>query len=47
MEFIGMDTDFVACYLSFRYIDLDMPELPRVCIYDVKNMNLFKCVDCS
>ena len=43
--FIGTDIDYVIWFSPYKHFDSDMPELPTVCIYDVKNMNLSECID--
>lgn len=43
--FIGTDIDYVIWFSPYKHFDSDMPELPTVCVYDVKNMNLSECID--
>lgn len=40
--FKGTDIDYLVWYTPFKHFESDMPELPTVCIYDVKKMDLFE-----
>lgn len=42
---IGTDIDYVIWFSPYMHFDSDMAELPTVCIYDAKNMNLSECMD--
>lgn len=41
--FVGTDIDYVIWFSPFKHFESDMPELPTVCIYDVKKMDLLEC----
>jgi hypothetical protein len=37
---IGTDIDYLVWFSPFKHFDSDMPELPTVCVYDVKQIQL-------
>ena len=37
---IGSDIDYLIWYSPFKHFESDMPELPTVCVYDVKQIDL-------
>lgn len=37
---IGTDIDYLIWYSPFKHFESDMPDLPTVCVYDVKKINL-------
>lgn len=38
--FYNTDIDYLIWYSPFKHFDSDMPELPIVCIYDIKEIQL-------
>ena len=38
--FLGTDIDYLIWYTPFNDFETDMPLLPNVCIYDVKNLSI-------